>query len=85
LEERLKWETDAISGLFENEKEREEICKEMIESGRVPEDLEGLDFVAGELDHQEYEIVKNMMVKYYQVIEFHSEQKRSDQVRIANE
>ncbi|CAD8158036.1 unnamed protein product [Paramecium pentaurelia] len=34
-------------------------------------------------EHQEYEIVKEMVNKYYRIIEFYAEQKKYDQVKIA--
>lgn len=34
-------------------------------------------------EHQEYEIVKEMINKYYRIIEFYVEQKKLDQVNIA--
>jgi hypothetical protein len=34
-------------------------------------------------EHQEYEIILEMMRKYYRVIEFYSETKKPDQVKIA--
>ncbi|CAD8077631.1 unnamed protein product [Paramecium sonneborni] len=36
-------------------------------------------------EHQEYEIVKEMVNKYYRIIEFYAEQKKYDQVKIAKQ
>lgn len=54
----------------------------MIESGRVPEDINHYEPI-NDSEHQEYDIIKEMVKKYYQIIEFHTELKKQDQVDIA--
>ncbi|EGR30496.1 hypothetical protein IMG5_130470 [Ichthyophthirius multifiliis] len=88
IKERTEYETELISKLFQREKHIEEVEQQLIDEGKTPyeegeETLSQANIIPINEEHQEYEIILEMMRKYYRVIEFYTETKKPDQVRIA--
>lgn len=54
----------------------------MIKEGRIPEEPD-TETIPIKEDNEEHEIVKEMMKKYYKIIDFYLETKKLDQVSFA--
>ncbi|EAS06282.3 transmembrane protein, putative (macronuclear) [Tetrahymena thermophila SB210] len=86
IKERSDFETEQITMLFKREKHIEEVEQRLISEGKIPKDHDdesSSNFIQMNEEHQEYEIILEMMRKYYRVIEFYTETKKPDQVKIA--